>query len=101
MLIRHQPSRAVSTRVSRFRAFSGVQTVRRESRGKLSRNEIGKVAAPPASAQQNSLTRRLDRAQISHTKRSPKTKLCSTLGEMPLREQISTADSVGHRRPVT
>ena len=60
-----------------IRAFAGVRTVCRQSRGKLSRNEIGKVAARPASARQSSLTRRSDRAQISHTKRSPKAKLHS------------------------
>ena len=54
----------------------------RQSRGKLSRNEIGKVAARPASARQSSLTRRLDRAQISHTKRSPKANLRSVLEAM-------------------
>lgn len=76
-LIRHQPARSLSTRVSRFRALTGVQTVCRQSRGKLSRNEIVKVAARPASARQSSLARRSDRAQISHTKRSPNANLRS------------------------
>ena len=51
-----------------IRAFAGVRTVCRQSRAKLIRNEIGKVAARPASARQSALTRRSDRAQISHTK---------------------------------
>ncbi len=65
-----------------IRAFAGVRTVCRQSRGKLSRNEIGEVAARPASARQSSLARRSDRAQISHTKRSPKANLRNVLEAM-------------------
>jgi hypothetical protein len=56
VLIRHQPARAVSARVSRFRAFAGVQTVCEQSRGNLWPNAVGKVAAHPANARQTSLT---------------------------------------------
>lgn len=65
-----------------IRAFAGVRTVCRQSRGKHWRNVVGKVAGRPASARQSSLIRRSDRAQISHTKRSPNANLRSVLEAM-------------------
>ena len=79
-------------RVSRCRASAGVQTVCRQSRGKLWRNAAGKVAARLATARQNSQTNHSGRAHISHTKRSPKANLRSVLEEMSLIEQISAID---------
>ena len=64
----------------------------RQSRGKLWRNAVGKVAARPATARQILLTNRSGRAHISHTKRSPKANLRSVLEELSLIEQINATD---------
>jgi hypothetical protein len=68
------PSRT-ATNISRFSVPPGVKTVCRQRRGKLWQNAVGKVAARPATARQNSLTNRSGRVHISHAKRSPKANL--------------------------
>jgi hypothetical protein len=71
----------------------------RQYRGESWRNAVGKVAARPASARQNSLRYPSGRAHISDTKRSPKAKLRSVLEELSLISKSVTADSVGNQCP--
>ena len=83
-----QPALTLLLRPSLFRVPAGVQTVCRACRGSSGGNGIGKVAAHPAAAGQNSLANSSGRARFSHTKRSPKVNLRSVQMQMSLIEQI-------------
>ena len=63
------------------------------------RKTVGKIAAYPATARQNSLTNRLVRAHISHAKRSPKVDLRSALKEPSLIWRISDRNLMASMRP--